>query len=198
MKTQPVSSSARQNMTESDNRDAFFEDKGMRVLVSLRRIIRAVDIHSRRLYSLFNITAPQLLCLLTIEREGPINLKSLATAVSLGPSTVNGIVDRLEARELIRRERSGSDRRHVFLRATSTGVELTRNAPLLLQDRLSEALRRLPETEQAAIVASLERIVEMMDAEHLEASPILAPQADISSLRDEPIKQVPDTVKESL
>ena len=172
-------------MTKSDNRDAFFEDKGMRVLVSLRRIIRAVDIHSRRLYSLFNITAPQLLCLLTIVREGPVNLKSLATAVSLGPSTVNGIVNRLEGRELVRRERSDSDRRHVFLHATSTGVELTRNAPLLLQDRLSEALRRLPETEQTEIAASLERIVEMMDAEHLEASPILAPRADIGSSPNE-------------
>ena len=161
---------------ESARGEAFFETRGMRVLVSLRRIIRAVDIHSRRLFSTFHITVPQLMCLMAIVRNGPMNLKNLAATVALGQSTVNGIVDRLEARGLARRERSGADRRHVFVSATPEAVKLTRSAPpLLLQERLAHELQRLPEKEQSAIAASLERIVEMMGAGHLEPSPILSP-----------------------
>jgi len=166
--------------------DPFFESQGMRVLVSLRRIIRAVDIHSRRLYSTFRVTVPQLLCLMVIVRDGPLNLKSLAASVSLGPSTVNGIVDRLEARGFVYRERSGTDRRHVFVRSTPVAIELTRQAaPMLVQERLAGALQRLPQNEQAAIAASLERIVEMMGAGHLEASPVLDPREKINSGRDD-------------
>lgn len=174
-----------ESLTEGAKRDPLFETQGMRVLVSLRRIIRAVDIHSRRLFATFHVTVPQLLCLMVIVRDGPMNLKSLASSISLGPSTVNGIVDRLEARGLVRRERGDTDRRHVFVRSTPEALELTRLAsPMLVQERLENALRKLPHEEQAAIAASLERIVEMMGAGHLEASPVLDPREKIDNTRN--------------
>ncbi len=154
--------------------DDGFETRAIEVLVSLRRIIRAVDIHSRRLFNLFQITVPQLMCLTALAQGGPMNLKNLSATVNLGQSTVNGIIDRLEARGLVRRERGQKDRRHVFVNATAAAADVVRQAsPLLLQERLAAELRSLPAREQDAIAASLERIVEMMGAAHLDASPLL-------------------------
>ena len=67
----------------------------LRILRSIRKMIRAVDIHSRKLYHEYKITTPQLICLHSLQREGPMTLSRLAGEVSLGLSTTNGIVDRL-------------------------------------------------------------------------------------------------------
>ncbi len=146
--------------------DNFFETFGLRIFRALRRIIRAVDIHSRKLNSEFKITAPQMICLYSLARQDKMTLSELAKEVSLGVSTVNGIVDRLEEKELLTRNRSKEDRRKVLLEPTDAGRELTIAAPSLLQNRFSDRLKNLPELEQAAIALSLERIVQLMEAEH--------------------------------
>jgi DNA-binding MarR family transcriptional regulator len=159
--------------------EAFFEKYGIRILRALRQMIRAVDIHSRKLNQDFKITAPQMICLYCLNRKGAMMLSQLAKEVSLGISTTNGIVDRLEAKGLLSRARSQKDRRKVTLTITGAGRELTHAAPALLQDQFSEALRRLPELEQAAIALSLERVVELMGVGHLGASPTLVPSANL-------------------
>ena len=163
-----------------EEKDEFFEKYGIRVLKALRRIIRAVDIHSRKLNNEFHITAPQLICLYSLAQHGNMTLSDLAKEVNLGTSTVNGIVDRLEEKQYLTRTRSSNDRRKVILSITESGHKITRQAPMLLQDRLSASLRSLPELEQATITLSLERIVELMEAEHLDASPNLLPNSKIT------------------
>lgn len=152
----------------------------LRILQSIRKIIRAVDIHSRKLYHNHKITTPQLICLYCLQSKGPMTLSQLAKEVSLGASTTNGIVDRLESRGLITRTRSVQDRRKVDLVITQEGGALTDAAPTLLQDQFAEALRRLSEEEQAAITLSLERVVELMGVEHLDSSPNLLPGDPVS------------------
>lgn len=168
------------NSIDNLGEDTFFDTCGHRVLMSLRRIIRAVDIYSRKLNSEFKITAPQLICLYSLSRHDGVTLSELAQEVTLGVSTVNGIVDRLEAKKLLSRIRSTEDKRRVTISITDEGREVAKAAPALLQDRLANALRKLPELEQAAIALSLERIVELMEVEELDASPNLMPGATVN------------------
>ena len=165
--------------------DVFFEICGLRVLMALRRMIRAVDIYSRKLNSEFKITVPQLICLYSIGQEDGLILSALAKKASLGISTVNGIVDRLEYKGLLTRTRSETDRRRVLLNITQQGRDVAKSAPALLQDRLAASLRQLPDLEQAAIALSLERVVELMEAGHLETSPNLIPGTNISETQAE-------------
>lgn len=158
----------------------FFEVYGYRVLKALRRIIRAVDIHSKKLNSEFSVTTPQMICLYVIAKSGGITQRELALEVDLGASTVTGVLDRLETKGFITRTRQAPDRRKVVLHATESGRELTRSAPALLQDKLSQSLQQQSELEQATIALSLEKIVEMMNAEHLDSSPNLIPNAQIN------------------
>lgn len=145
----------------------------LRILRSIRKIIQAVDIHSRKLNHDFRITTPQLICLHSLSRNGSMTLSQLARDVSLGTSTTTGILDRLESKGLITRTRSTSDRRKVALEITSSGKALIQATPSLLQDRFAAALSELPELEQTAITLSLERVVGLMGGEHLDSSPNL-------------------------
>ncbi|NLG34213.1 MAG: MarR family transcriptional regulator [Lentisphaerae bacterium] len=157
--------------------DLEFATYELRVLRSLRKIMRVVDLHSRAIHTRLRITLPQLLCLHALHEQDGLPLQALSRAVNLSSSTVNGIVDRLETKALITRNRHPKDRRRLVLALTPRGRRLVRSAPALLQDRFAEALRRLPELEQATITLSLERVVGLMDAQHLDASPNLLPAA---------------------
>lgn len=162
-----------------EQKSDFFETCGFRILGAIRRITRAVDIHSRKLHTEFHVTTPQMICIYELYRNEGMTLSRLSKAVNLGLSTVNGIVDRLELKGLLTRQRSFEDRRKVLLHLTETGRHLTQQAPSLLQDRLADALQNLPELEQITIAMSLERIVSLMEAQHIDASPNLLGSGDI-------------------
>jgi DNA-binding MarR family transcriptional regulator len=144
-----------------------------RILTAIRRIIRSVDIYSHQLGMSCGVTVPQLSCLLRIVESGPLTLKDLSGAVDLSPSTLVGIVDRLEHKGLVTRSRSTEDRRQVLIAATEEGAILAKESPSPLQDKLAAALEELPEIERAAITLSMERIVELMGIRQVDAAPIL-------------------------
>ncbi len=164
----------------SENDQSF----DFRILCSLRRIIRAVDIYSWKLNSKLGLTTPQLLCLKTVVETGEITLSKLTTLVNLSPSTVNGIVDRLEAKNFLIRKRSSGDRRKVFLEVTESGMEVVSRAPSLLQDKLSASLKALSVSEQSIIAESLEHIVELMEVEDIDASPNLISNMNINNINN--------------
>jgi DNA-binding MarR family transcriptional regulator len=145
----------------------------LRVLQSLRRIIRAIDLHSRRLVAQHNVTGPQLVCLLSVKEQAPLTPSAIARHVHLSPSTVIGILDRLEGKGLVRRERDRQDRRRVLVSLTEVGEAVVVSAPSPLQGTLARAMERLPEAEQATLAGSLERIVELMEVRDVDAAPIL-------------------------
>jgi DNA-binding MarR family transcriptional regulator len=145
----------------------------LQILQSIRRIMRAVDIYSRKLRSQCELTAPQLVCLGTIVEDGPLTVSQIAQSVFLSPSTVVGVLDRLETRGLVTRERDTDDRRVVNTLATPAGKEVVDKAPSALQDGLHEALKNLSTLEQATIALSLKRVVDLMEAGNIDAAPIL-------------------------
>ena len=158
----------------------FYNSYGMKILRNLRRIMRAVDMHSKRLNSEYKVTAPQMICLVALRHNGLLTLSQLGEHVNLSPSTLTGILDRLEEKELVKRVRSDEDRRKILLHLTDKGLALTNDAPALLQDKLSVAISRLPELEQAAISLSIEKLVQIMNLDYLDASPNLLPGAEIA------------------
>ena len=143
------------------------------VLVSLRRIIRATDLSSRKLGKRTGLTTPQLVVIQAIGTLRDPTVSDVAKAVSLSLATVTTILNRLEANGLVHRERSAVDRRRVIVTLTEKGEELGASAPKPLQDSFVDRFVRLESWEQHQIVAALERVATMMDAEELDAAPIL-------------------------
>jgi hypothetical protein len=56
---------------------------------------------------------------------------------------------------------------------TEAGQKLIAEAPAPLQHQFIKVYDALPDWEQTTILASLQRIAQMMDAENLDASPVL-------------------------
>jgi DNA-binding MarR family transcriptional regulator len=142
-------------------------------MASLRRIIRAIDLHSRSLVQRFGLTGPQLVVLKQLLEHSPMTVSKLAAAVNLSQATVTGILDRLERKAMIHRERSAADRRKVLVSPTAAAAEALAGAPPLLQEHFSAGFARLPDWQQTQILSSLQRIVDLMEAGDVEAGPIL-------------------------
>ena len=145
------------------------------ILRSLRKISRAIDMHSKSLAKHHELTGPQLVCLREIHRQGIVTPSALAKAVSLSQGTVTGILDRLAKRELVTRERSQKDRRRIHVSLTPFGEETIAAAPSPLHETFSARLAALHEGEQAMIDWVMARMVNLFEAaDDQEASPILA------------------------
>jgi DNA-binding MarR family transcriptional regulator len=146
------------------------------IVAAIRRIMRAVDLHSRHLAEEHGLTGPQLATLQAASRLGEASSTgALARAVHLSGPTVTGILDRLAKRGLVERARNGQDRRSVTITITRPGEGVLAAAPSLLQDRFRAELERVEDWERTMILAMLQRIAAMMDAESLDASPVLVP-----------------------
>ncbi|MBA4801377.1 MULTISPECIES: MarR family winged helix-turn-helix transcriptional regulator [Euryhalocaulis] len=143
------------------------------ILIALRRITRAIDLRSRQLLKETGLTAPQLVVIQTLRRQGPMPASALARQVSLSQATVTTILDRLGKAELVTRSRTGSDRRVVTVALTESGAACAAEAPELLQAGFLSRLNTLESWERHMLVASLQRIAAMMDAEDLDAAPFL-------------------------
>ncbi len=157
----------------------------LRVLSAMRRIIHCVDLYSRELAAKTHITAPQLVCLITLAEQGPMTATTISREVFLSPSTVVGILDRLEEKGLVKRERMSKDRRVVTVTISEQGRSVVDSAPSPLQSRLTEALGALPVPEQIAIAKSLERVVNLMEAQDIDAAPILATGPLVKTSKDD-------------
>ncbi|MDG2046840.1 MAG: MarR family transcriptional regulator [Halioglobus sp.] len=143
------------------------------VLVALRRVIRATDIYSKKLAKTTGLTAPQMLLLQIIRTKGELTIGELATAMSLSQATVTTVMDRLEKRHLVTRQRSTVDKRKVHAQLTVEASKILEQAPIPLQQNFSTRFNVLDEWEQTMIISSLQRVAKMMDAEHIDASPVL-------------------------
>lgn len=143
------------------------------ILVALRRVIRAIDQHSRTLIQSHGLTGPQALMLREIVRADGITGSELAKRISLSQATVTDVVKRLESRNLLTRIRDQIDKRKILLAATAEGRALVEKSVPLLQESFVSRLAELQDWEQMQLLSSLQRIAAMMDAGDLDASPVL-------------------------
>lgn len=136
--------------------------------------MRAIDLHSKSLAQRFGLTGPQLIILRELSEFGEVPVGELARAISLSQATVTGILDRLEKRKLVRRRRDKADKRRVLVRTTPACEATLRDAPPMLQEAFVQSFTQLADWEQTQILSSLQRVVLMMEATQLDATPILA------------------------
>lgn len=148
-------------------------EKYEQLLISLRRVIRAIDIHSRQLSKQSGLTGPQLMVMQKIAQlEVPL-AKQIAQDVALSPATVATIIERLETRGLVTRTRSETDKRKLHLSLTESGKTILGAAPKPLQEHFIKRYQNLEEWEQSQLLSAVERIASMMDAQELDAAPVL-------------------------
>jgi DNA-binding MarR family transcriptional regulator len=157
--------------SESENQSAqqfvckTLQDSTRWIIWYMRRLMQAWDIYSKELARSHSVSEPQLSCLLALREYGPLNLSKLAKYIIVKPSTVTGIIDRLEQKGLARRERTGKDRRVITIALTEAGNSLVDQAPPPIPKAIVESLNNLSEKETQDIVKSLSTLVSMLEEE---------------------------------
>jgi len=154
------------------------------ILSALRRIMRATDLQSQQLSRQSGLTVPQLLVMQAIAKEGSPSTSTLARHIVVSQATVTRIIDRLERDGLVKREKSSKDKRVVNVRLTDAGKSKLDAAPEPLQAEFLRRYRELESWEQLMLKSSLLRVATMMDAEHLDAAPILQTGAIVDNQSD--------------
>ena len=141
------------------------------MILALRRMIRAVDLHSSLLKRTSGITGPQLSALRAVRRLQPVSSGDLARATCIGQATLTGILDRLEERGYVARTRNREDRRSLILTMTRSGERVLASAPSMLKERFQAELAGMEKPQQAALISTLSRVADLMEAEGSSRQP---------------------------
>lgn len=148
-------------------------DYSQDVLISLRQIIRATDLHSKKVMRDCGLTIPQLVVLRAIQALKNVTLRRISEDVSLSQATVTTILNRLEQQDFVIRTRSETDRRVVHSTLTKKGEAVLATSPSLLHDNFVRRFETLEPWEKTSILSALQRVAKMMEAEDLDAAPLL-------------------------
>jgi DNA-binding MarR family transcriptional regulator len=139
------------------------------VLQQLRIVFRSIQAHSRWVEKQCGVSGAQLWALWEVFDSPGVRVSDLSRMMSIHQSTASNMLDKLEAKRLLRRERGGPDQRVVRLYLTEQGKQLLTNAPRPAQGAIYHALQQLPDDGLEQLQDSLDQLVRLMDFKDGEA-----------------------------
>ena len=145
------------------------------IIIKIRRIVRSINLESKKIQKDHGVSIPQILCLEYLKNSPNYQAtqKNIRSHLNLNSSTVTGIISRLEKKGMLARLPKTGDRRTTVIALTSLGDKILKNTPDLLQQRLALKLKKISEEDLRKIEDALEVLVNMLEIEELEASPVL-------------------------
>ncbi|MEA1605866.1 MarR family winged helix-turn-helix transcriptional regulator [Pseudomonas spirodelae] len=130
---------------------------------ALRRLQQAGEVHAKRLSRFGGLTPMQLMILQVLAGEKRLTASDLSGRVSLTAATLSGMLDRLEERGLLQRQRDDQDRRKQWLLLSEPGRALLQQAPSLLPPEFVERFAGLQEWERHSLTAALLRAAQLCE-----------------------------------
>jgi DNA-binding MarR family transcriptional regulator len=132
------------------------------IVNSMRQLQGGLQRQSREFIRKYGITGQQLGALRIVTQTPRISLGELSERMFLHISTVSGIVDRLEKKKYVTRERGRADRRVVHLQVTADGRRVIRRTPLAGMGLLVHTIDRLPAGQLGDILRGLRLLLQVM------------------------------------
>ena len=140
------------------------------IMQSLRRIFKAIQDYSHKVSEEFGITGPQLWALKTISQNESLSLSDLGKRMYLHPSTITGVIDRLEKKRYVTRIRDQVDRRVIYVQLTAEGKRLAKRVPNPAQGKMIYGLKNLKRRELNLIYDSVQKLVKIMEAQNVKVT----------------------------
>lgn len=131
-------------------------------LKHFRVIVGAIKEHFRSVEAATGVSGSQLWALSAISRNPGMRVSALAETMSIHHSTASNLLDKLEEKQLIRRQRLETDQRVVGLYATDKGAEITAGAPYPPDGVVPDALRHLSDETLSQLVENLVELIGAM------------------------------------
>jgi len=143
-------------------------DQIREIIYLIRRLMQAGSLYTKELNKNYQVSAPQLNCLLVLYENGPLPPSRIARLIMVKSSTVTGVIDRLEHKDLVKRTRNSPDRRVINIELTDAGKTLAQNAPPPIQQKIVDGLKRLPRNKIESITHNLQLLVNLLDVQDME------------------------------
>ena len=144
------------------------------IMDNIRRVFQILNEESQRIKHQTGLTGPQLWAIGVIHEHGPINISDIARRMYLHPTTVLGIIDRLEARGLVSRNRSKDDRRVIWLELTQSGKDLVQSVPEVVRGLLGARLEGVAFDDLAEIDEGIGHLVKIFGVQDIFPKPMLS------------------------
>jgi DNA-binding MarR family transcriptional regulator len=141
------------------------------ILDSLRRLVRALRVYSRKAEATYGLTAAQLFVLERVASHQPVSINTLAELTLTHQSSVSVVAQRLVDRRFLVQRHAPVDRRRKELTITRRGANALKQAPVSIQDRLIAAASGLARRDQQALARLLAKLTQ--DAGLQDSKPVL-------------------------
>lgn len=132
------------------------------IVQDLRIVVRTIQAHSRWVEKQCGVSSVQLWAMWELFAAPGQKVSDLSKALSIHQSTASNMLDKLEEKSLIRRDRSGPDQRVVRLFLTEKGSQLLSEAPRPAQGAVQDALRSMTDSELKSLKTGLDALINHM------------------------------------
>ena len=112
----------------------------------------AQAMHNMRHWPGGRLSLVHLNVLFILEADGPLPMRGLAEAMDVSQASATGIVDRMEQRGLVERQRDDEDRRVVRVAITDEGLQLVASMANERREHLVQMLGEFTDDELAAFL----------------------------------------------
>ncbi|XOV68526.1 MAG: MarR family winged helix-turn-helix transcriptional regulator [Fluviicola sp.] len=156
------------------------------ILINIRKMVRSINVESKRIQKEHGLSIPQYLCLnyLSKQEDFRSTAKDIGLHLKLNPSTVTGIISRLELKGYLAKLPNKGDRRSVYIYITALGEKAINAVPGILHEKLETKLKKLDDSELKMLQDSLSRLVEFMEVDDFDAAPMLTTEVKIRPASD--------------
>ncbi len=139
------------------------------ILKNLRSIFRSAQAHSRWVEQESGLSAAQLWMMWELFNDPGLTVSALSKVLSIHQSTCSNLLDKIQKKGLVYRERSNTDQRLVRLYLTEKGSTLLAKAPRPAQGTLTDVLLRLPDEVLLELDSGLNQFVDALKIADQEA-----------------------------
>ncbi len=152
------------------------------ILIKIRKIVRSINLESKKIQKEYGISITQLLCLNYLSECADYHSTQhdIRHYLNLNSSTVTGIIQRLEKKGFVAKLPKTGDKRVTHIILTSKGEKLRSQVPPLLHDKLASKLGELSSNKIQEITESLDVLIHLLNIEKLDASPLLTSEDHIN------------------
>jgi DNA-binding MarR family transcriptional regulator len=131
----------------------------------LWELVHALDVRSKRMAQTIGVTGPQRLVIRLVGQRPNQTASEIATMLGKHPSTLTGVLARLEERELILRAADAEDRRRARFTLTTAGKKVDRERKGTVEAAVRRALGRAPNAAVDGALATVALLVEELERE---------------------------------
>lgn len=142
------------------------------IVLAVRRTSRALYLDSRRMVKTIGLSNPQCMVINTINTNGPCSLSELSRYLNVSAANMTGLIDRLEKKGIVRRNRKEGDRRITIVELTENGKALGQSIPDSIEEKLIHGLDDASDYELKTIRDAIQRVVDLLDAKEVADVPL--------------------------